>query len=90
MQPRAIGREERMTQSDSPGNKVAGTADEGAQGNEDDERPSAEWSVSDPVSHSDYVPLDMAPNIDDSRTKQRVDWVDGFGRAYASALEVSR
>jgi len=45
------------------------------------------WDPTDPVDLDHLVPLDMANNIDDQRTKQRITWVDGFGRAYADALE---
>lgn len=47
------------------------------------------WPVSDPVEHSDYVPLDMANNIDDERVRERIAWIDGFGRAYADSLEAA-
>jgi hypothetical protein len=46
-----------------------------------------QWDVSDPVNHSDFLPLDMANNIHDERVRERITWVDGFGRAYADALE---
>lgn len=46
-----------------------------------------DWPVSEAVDHSEYVPLDMANNIDDDRVKERIAWVDGFGRAYANAFE---
>ena len=45
------------------------------------------WDPTEPVDLDHLVPLDMANNIDDERTKQRITWVDGFGRAYADALE---
>ena len=46
-----------------------------------------QWDVSEPVDVSQYVPLDMANNIDDDRARARIAWVDGLGRAYADALE---
>ena len=45
-----------------------------------------EWPASEPVGHSKYAPLDMARNITDERVKNRITWVDGFGRAYADSL----
>ena len=45
------------------------------------------WEPTEPVDLPQYVPLDMANNIDDDRTRSRIEWVDGFGRAYAPALE---
>jgi len=47
----------------------------------------AEWAATDPVKHDDFLPLDMANNITDERVRDRVEWVDGFGRAYAAVLE---
>lgn len=60
----------------------------GDETSESDERDDEEaWSPTEPVDHSDIVPLDMARNITDERVKTRIEWVDGFGRAYASALD---
>lgn len=47
---------------------------------------SERWDVTEPADTSEYVPLDMANNITDERVQDRIQWVDGFGRAYADAL----
>jgi hypothetical protein len=47
---------------------------------------STEWDATEPVGHDHLLPLDMAPNINDERVLNRVEWVDGLGRAYALAL----
>lgn len=50
---------------------------------------SERWSVSEAIEHSEFVPLDMANNIDDDRVRERIAWVDGCGRAYAHSLAAS-
>ena len=55
-----------------------------------DKKPDAQgtkvWDHTHLVDLSEFVPLDMANNIDDERTKQRIAWIDGLGRAYADAM----
>lgn len=48
------------------------------------------WKVTEALDLDAYVPLDMANNIRDERVRERISWVDGFGRAYADALDVER